>query len=294
MTDLIRWNQLHDWVPGKILLASDHLAWNGVSMRSYRYKAQDVVIPPMQDFMIISFDRGLTPIHRRFEGRWSHERCVPGDVSLLSRSEKSHWRWTQPVDVIHVYLTKELLTKVAAEVFDRDVEDVRLLDILKADDSLMNCSARAIAQEAASEGLGGQLYVEAIASQMSVHILRNYSTIAFRKPHVVQGLSPQQARLIVEYIDAHLDLSLTLDELAAVVHVSTWHFLRQFRLRFGSAPHAYVIAKRIERARHLLLRGVLPIKEISSCCGFSDQAHMTRLFRRHLGTTPAVVRSCAR
>lgn len=291
MTELIGPEELPRWVPGEILLASDGMGWRGVSMRSYRYTGLDVQVPPMRDYMIVAYRQGLTPMERQFEGRWSREQCVPGDVSLLTRSEKSHWHWTQDIDVVHVYLTREMLAKVSSEAMDRDIVDVRLQDVLKARDPIIAGAAEAIASEAEQQGMGGQLYVEAVATQMAVHLLRKYSSVSCRQSRHAGGLSARQARQVVDYIESRIDSHLSLDELAAVAGVSSWHFLRQFRTRFNCAPHAYVIERRIERAKRLLLRGALPIKEIAVNCGFSDQAHMTRLFRKYLGVTPAAVRS---
>jgi AraC family transcriptional regulator len=69
-----------------------------------------------------------------------------------------------------------------------------------------------------------------------------------------------------------------------------WTFTRQFRESFGRTPHAYVVERRIDRARRLLVQSSLPIKEVASVCGFADQAHMTRVFQTHLHTTPAALR----
>lgn len=289
--ELIPPEALPRWVPGRILLSSDRLDWNGVSMRSYRYTGLDVRVPPLRDYMIVVYRQGGTPMERQFDGRWSRERCTPGDVSLLTRSERSHWHWTQDIDVIHVYLTRDLLAKVSSEAMDRDIVDVRLEDVLRTRDPVICAAAAAIAAEAEQQGMGGGLYVEAVATQMSVHLLRKYSSISYRQGSHVGGLSNRQVRRVADYIETHLDAALNLDQLALVAGVSTWHFLRQFRTRFHCAPHAYVIERRIERAKRLLLRGALPIKEIAASCGFSDQAHMTRLFRRYLGVTPAAVRS---
>ena len=81
-----------------------------------------------------------------------------------------------------------------------------------------------------------------------------------------------------------------LEALAAVAGVGVWTFARHFRESFGRTPHAYVIERRIDRARRLLAQGGLPIKEVASVCGFADQAHMTRVFQTHLHTTPAALR----
>jgi AraC family transcriptional regulator len=104
------------------------------------------------------------------------------------------------------------------------------------------------------------------------------------------GLSPLQAKRIAGYVDSNLEHPLRLAELAQMAHVSSSHFLRQFRLRFGCAPHAYVMQRRLARARELLARSPQSLKVVAARCGFSDQSHMTRVFQRHLNVTPGTYR----
>jgi AraC family transcriptional regulator len=69
---------------------------------------------------------------REIDGHWSRELVVPGDVSVLTRAEASHWHWPHDIEVIHMYLSRGVLARVSAEVYDRDISDVRLMDVLKA------------------------------------------------------------------------------------------------------------------------------------------------------------------
>jgi AraC family transcriptional regulator len=123
-----------------------------------------------------------------------------------------------------------------------------------------------------------------------VHLLRKYASVTFRELTDRGRLSPAQVRRLTEYIDSRLNESPNLETLAAVAGLGLWSFTRHFRESFGRTPHAYIIERRIDRARRLLTQGRMPIKEVASDCGFADQAHMTRVFRTHLGTTPAALR----
>lgn len=286
MSQVIAPEELPKWVPGRLLLASEPAGWDGVSLRSYRYAPSDVYVPPLRDHMIVAYRDGLTPMNRRFENRWTHEDVVPGDVSLLTRAATSHWVWSKDIEVVHLYLTQDLISRTCAQVFDRDVKQVELLDILRTPDPVVHGTAMAIADEVAADNLGGRLYVEALATQLSIHLLRRYAAISLKTPRAADGLSPMQTRQVREYIEAHLHRNPSLDELAAVARVSASHFLRQFKLRFGCAPHAYVIRRRVDCARRLLATTALSLKEVAARSGFADQAHMTRLFRRFISTTP--------
>jgi AraC family transcriptional regulator len=290
MSALITPNELPQWVPGEILCASDNLGWNGVELRAYHYAGLDVSVPALRDFTVVSYRRGGTFMERRFEGAWTKTKCVPGDISLLTRSQQSHWHWTEDIDVCHVYLSEKLVSNVACEVMDRSVADVRLHDVLKTEDAIVTAAVDSIAREAQRQSMGSALYVEAVATQLTVHLLRNYASITMRETCNKGRLSPAQARRITEYIETRLHEALNLESLAGIVGLGVWSFGRRFRETFDVAPHAYIIDRRVERAQRLLTRGILPVKEIASTCGFADQAHMTRVFQSRLHTTPAVLR----
>ena len=77
----------------------------------------------------------------------------------------------------------------------------------------------------------------------------------------------------------------SLAELARETDLSTWHFCRAFRARFGEPPHAYLLHARVRRAKRLLAAG-RPLTEVALQCGFGDQSHFTRHFRRLTDVTP--------
>jgi AraC-like DNA-binding protein len=89
-----------------------------------------------------------------------------------------------------------------------------------------------------------------------------------------------------DLLDVDPDAPPGLAALAAAVGASPTHLVRAFTRRFGLPPHAYVVARRVEAARRLLLAG-LPPAHVAATVGFHDQPHLTRTFRRHVGTTPA-------
>lgn len=287
MGTLIKPSDLPTWVPGRILSASDGLGWKDAGHRSYRYTGLDVPIPPMDHFMIVRYETGETLMDRCVAGRWSRKRCSPGDFSLLTRSEHSHWHWTGHIDVSHTYLSETLLSRVARDVMDRDVADVRLNDILQAQDAVVTGISDLIQQEVLSPAKGGPLYVEALTIQLSVHLIRKYAAVSFRENAPVGPLSPQQLRRIDEYLEASLHDAVTIEQMAHIAGLGVWTFSKHFRATTGCSPYEYVMTMRVERAVRLLTTGHRVIKEVAAACGFSDQAHLTRILRARTGATPA-------
>jgi AraC-like DNA-binding protein len=93
------------------------------------------------------------------------------------------------------------------------------------------------------------------------------------------------ADLTRELLDAHVRTGLTLQDLGARLGASRGHLVRSFTTRFGVPPHAYLLGRRIELARSLLLEG-RPVAEVAIEVGFHDQPHLHRHFVRHVGTPP--------
>jgi AraC-like DNA-binding protein len=100
------------------------------------------------------------------------------------------------------------------------------------------------------------------------------------------GLAPGQKHRLAEHIDASLRDRVVVADLSKMTDLSTSHFARAFKYSFGMAPHAYILRRRVEQARRLMLETKLPLCQIALECGFSDQSHFSRVFQRLVGTSP--------
>jgi AraC family transcriptional regulator len=136
-------------------------------------------------------------------------------------------------------------------------------------------------------GTGGPLAAESLANVLAVHLIRHVLAPRELARRLAGALSRAKLRAVVEYIEEHLDAGLTLDQMASVVHLSAFHFARQFKVATGLPPHQYVIARRVERAQQLLRQDRdLSLAEIAASVGFSDQSQFSHHFKRLTGVTP--------
>jgi AraC family transcriptional regulator len=128
------------------------------------------------------------------------------------------------------------------------------------------------------------------AESTAVIILRHLNRRAHSSP---LSQSAQCGRLqdVVEYIRSNLGKELSIVALARVAQTSAFHFARQFKLSTGVTPHQYVLEQRIERARQFLADPDFSVAGIAQACGFATQAHLTTVFRAHVGTTPGAYRA---
>jgi AraC-like DNA-binding protein len=103
-------------------------------------------------------------------------------------------------------------------------------------------------------------------------------------------LAPWQLKRVMRFIDANLGTKVGPQALADVAGLSTSHFARVFRSTVGKSPYAYLLQRRMERAKEMMLETDLPLVQIALDCGLADQAHLTKLFTRVVGIGPAAWR----
>ncbi|NAT76730.1 AraC family transcriptional regulator [Dickeya dadantii] len=119
-------------------------------------------------------------------------------------------------------------------------------------------------------------------SSLSWLMLRYSKTRADGRVLPSAGLSILRAKA---WLDECPEQDISLLQLAEIAGLSPWHFLRQFKALLGMTPHAYLVQARLRQARSLLIKGA-SLSDTASRCGFSDQSHFTRHFKRAMGITP--------
>ncbi|MCJ8519152.1 AraC-like DNA-binding protein [Pseudorhizobium tarimense] len=137
------------------------------------------------------------------------------------------------------------------------------------------------------EGNVGTLEADEGMFSVLVILFRRYGESIILPPQTREKTGVQRAR---DYLAAHFQSDVGLEELARTADLSRAHLIRAFRKEFHITPHAFLTDLRIRHARRLLLAGMSPAL-VAGECGFADQAHFTRHFKARIGVTPGLFRS---
>jgi transcriptional regulator GlxA family with amidase domain len=104
------------------------------------------------------------------------------------------------------------------------------------------------------------------------------------------GLAVWQAKRTMAYIEAHLGSKMAILEMAHLVALSKSHFSRAFKRSLGVSPMTYIAERRVERAKLMMTSTRVRLTDIALACGFADQSHLNRYFRRIVGMSPGLWR----
>jgi AraC family transcriptional regulator len=139
--------------------------------------------------------------------------------------------------------------------------------------------------------LQGPLYFEALARALALSLLHRVRHPKSEAPRPIPGVPPG-VRAVIRALEGGFWERRSVRELAGAANLSVGHFTRSFEQATGLTPHRYLLHLRLSRARQLIAQRApgLSLAEIAATCGFSDQGHLGRHFRRVFGMTPAAFR----
>jgi AraC family transcriptional regulator len=208
----------------------------------------------------------------------------PGSVFIYGDRNFVWHKRERESEYVNILLDQKFLAQVALESsLSAPVELQHRVIFL---DSTILYIAQMFKLELLNGSVAGKLYVESLRNLLAVHLLRNYNfTVA--KPVLVNGaLDAFKLNKVKDLIEDQLHEDLSIADMAAVVHMSQFHFARAFKTATGTSPHRYLILRRMERAKILLKVTKMSIAQIAYGLGFANQSHFIAQFRKAFGTTP--------
>ena len=234
----------------------------------------------MTDDRVIFYLTPDVPTDCACEGVGAPRIQTPGDFDLVPGGASGVWEDHLDCDMVSVRLSPDLMVSTA-EALGLPRGRVELAPRIGARDPLVSHLCGALATELRAPEPTTRLQVDALATALATRVLQSFAS----SPSVGrQTLSKLQVRRVVDYVES-------LHDLAAVAGLSVPHLTALFRRTMGQSAHAYVMERRVQRARDLLLVGRHSISQVALETGFAHASHMARWMRRLLGVTPSQVRA---
>lgn len=277
--------------PEGLVAASQWSAQREIHVMRFRHDQAELRVPALANIVVMINLSALANVTARIKDQEFSRLLQQGESVIIPAGTPSVWQCTgrKAYEMLHIYLRPELLRQAAAD---------SNIDIARADvepefginDPHIQHLGLSLLAELEGAGEAARAYVDLLATALAVHLLRRHSFDAPRAQQLNGCMPKHKLRRALDYISDKLGEELKVAEIAEAVKVSEAHFTRLFRQAMGLAPHQYIMQRRIEMAKRLLVETEFPIARIALDSGFQSQSRFTTLFRQFTGTTPRAYR----
>ncbi|MET0741764.1 MAG: AraC family transcriptional regulator [Microvirga sp.] len=219
----------------------------------------------------------------------------PRQFHLIPAHDESEWQRRGRSEMLAMHLRQGLIDETARQMWSAAASQVELDVPLGTSDPLLEQLALAILEIMREEpDPSSALYVDELVHAMVVRLVRIYTANgrSSRRGPDRQVLDRGEMRRVRDLIEDRLADNLSLEAIAGEVGVSSRSLSRACLRQWGTTVHQYVLSRRVERARNLLLSTDLTVTSIALDTGFSSQSHLATAFRRVTGLTPKSYRVC--
>ncbi len=263
---------------------TDSLSWAHYQNENDHLYYVNVKQHTLSMYMSGGYDTHRTDVYSEFG--------APGKFCLMPKNSESHWQLGQKQLFMHLYFSDDYLKQLALKVFDIDPRVLQLPELTFTNDPATEALFRHCMATSDWQSRDDHLAMEQVTNSILVLMLQN---MGITKPTaaIKGGLSPKVVSLVCDYMQTNFHRQVYLAELAELAQLSEYHFCRMFKQSLAQTPQAYLLSVRIEQAKLRIKTGLESVADISLQCGFSNQSHMGRYFKKLVGISPRQYRKLA-
>ena len=272
-----------------VINSSDSHSWDSVLLEQHR-------IPQGERTGTVANQHVLWLWTTSYSGEYAPRggRFVPcskgrGELTVTPVGLQPTWLSFRSSEVIICALDSTFVGKVLSEL-DRQPA-AKPIFRPKLEDPAIRRLMTLLSDEVRAGAPSGRLYADSLTHALAIRFLHSGAWVPHERAYSpVSALPPHVLKRVLERIERSFQSEISLASLAKEAGYSRGHFLKMFRASMGLTPHRYVLQRRVDHAQSLLKQRDISIIDVAAHCGFSSQAHLTQVFREHVGVTPAQYR----
>jgi AraC family transcriptional regulator len=196
----------------------------------------------------------------------------------------------KPYHSLAFYLPRTALDAIADDANAPRIRDLRYEPGAGVNDVMISGLGSLLLPALSHPDQANPLFVEHVLLAVGVHIAQTYGGMRPMSLPARGGLAPWQERRATEILRANIKRGVALREVARECGLSVGYFSHAFRRTLGVAPHKWLIEQRVVLSKEKLRDDGLSLSDVATECGFSDQSHLTRVFRQTVGISPGAWR----
>src|SRR6202166_3473739 len=227
---------------------------------------------------------------------WEDGRPAPvcdlraGESSLHDLKRVPTVLLDKPYHSLAFYLPRAALDAIAADANAPRIRDLSYEPGAGVNDVTISRLGNLMLPALSHPDQANPLFVDHVLLAVGVHIAQTYGGMWPASRPVRGGLAPWQERRAREILHANIKSGVALKEVARECGISVGYFSHAFHRTLGVAPHKWLIEQRVVLSKEKLRDDGLSLSDVAMECGFSDQSHLTRVFRQTVGVSPGAWR----
>ena len=266
-------------VPVNCAKHSSPFGWQGIRIEDYPdLPPSDFASPAMTHHLLVYHYKALRGEFRhQCAGRTTTTRLRDGQFSFIPAGADNHWTFGdgRPA-ALHILIDSRAFDAAT------ETENLDIRDDFQVDAPMLHVFAERLRTELANGGQTGTLFADTMLQMLSEEMRQLFADPRPKPETADCNVAPAR-----DVIHEEFERPISLAELAALCQLSQSQLLRAFRQRYGTTPHKYLLKRRIEKAKRVLLSETeIPLAQIALDLGYADQSHLSRAFVAATGVTP--------